>query len=388
MEVKGFRRGGGRGLLTRRGSVFVLFLCVGLAGAWPAGAEQVFSYRQQIIDQALARQEMTRSGPEVREDAAPPDTAPSSAPALPAVAGESSRPAPAPALPRDQAVTEALNRLEIGLETFSFSYREPGLMKDKGILTGVYGIYTYRRPGARSIKTMKDAWADPVKVNRVSVEGRFAGGLVDYESEGTGTRDGLKFYTFELRGLLGYDMHVIPSGTVTPFFGVGFRYLKDDNGGKVSSTNNWFYDRESRYIYLPVGIEVSREFRNRWSVALTCEYDWFLSGKQKSHLGDGGPSILSADDGQWYVLDTLQNTQERGFGLRGSLKFTRTRDRWDFVVEPFVRYWKLEDSRWAQMTSESGSIFWYHDSGRQYPVYGYEPNNTTTEYGIKVGVVY
>ena len=133
---------------------------------------------------------------------------------------------------RDHAISEALNRAEVGMEMFAISYREPGIMKDQGFLTGVYGIYTHRTTDNQHIATMKDAWRDKFKVNRFSVEGRFAGGAVDYESDETGTRDGLNFYVFELRGLLAYEMPVIPSGVITPFFGMGFRYLKDDSGGE------------------------------------------------------------------------------------------------------------------------------------------------------------
>jgi hypothetical protein len=381
--------------------IVCLLLAVGW-GMWPEvlAAEtdedaQPFSYRQQLINKELSQQEMLgeKSGPENTEgsfDGRSPTYNLSgdgrgSAP-LGFTGGEhKARPFPPE---RTKAVTEALNRVEVGLETFAFSYREPGIMKDRGCLTGVYGVFTHRLADNQHIKTFKDAWRDKLKVNKLSVEGRFAGGDVDYESEETGTRDGLNFYVFELRGLLAYEMPLIPSGAITPFFGVGFRYLKDDSGGKVSSTNNWFYDRESRYFYLPIGLEISRRMKNRWSVSLTCEYDIFLVGKQKSHLENGGATVLSSSDGQLYVLDTLENDQEEGFGLRGSLKFMKSHDRWDFVFEPFVRYWNLKDSQLAQWTSNSGSLLWYYDPAREYPVYGYEPENNTTEYGVRIGFYY
>ncbi len=293
---------------------------------------------------------------------------------------------PRTVLDRDEVVREALNEVEIGLETYAISYREPGLMKDQGILSGLYGSYTYRTRDNQQIQSFKDAWRDRFKINKFMAEGRLARGKVDYESDDSGTLDGLPYYTFELRGLLAYEMPMIPSGCITPYFGVGFRYLKDDSGGKTTTTGHWSYDRESRYIYIPIGLEITKQLKNKWSVGLTCEYDIFLFGKQKSHLEDGGAWIL--DDGQYYALDTLENDQEEGFGLRGSLKIMRQHEKWDFVFEPFVRYWSLKDSLLAQWTSLSGSVLWYSDPAYRYPIYGYEPENHTTEYGFRLGVNY
>jgi hypothetical protein len=366
------------------------------ASAGEPEAGQPFSYRQQLINKELSQQEMLRAepGPSKTEPMLGVNSLSQNLPgemgatAPPGVTAEEQKPYFLPASGRDKVVTESLNRFEVGLETFAISYREPGIMKDKGFLTGIYGTYTRRLADNQHVTTLKDAWRDKLKVNKFSVEGLLAGGDVDYESEETGTRDGLNFYLFELRGLMAYEMPVIPSGTITPFFGVGFRYLKDDSGGKVSSTNNWFYDRESRYFYLPIGFAATRQLKNRWSIGLTCEYDIFLTGKQKSHLENGGATVLSASDGQLYVLDTLENDQEEGYGLRGALKIMKRHDKWDFVFEPFVRYWELKDSQLAQWTSNSGSILWYSDPARKYPVYGYEPENNTTEYGVRVGFYY
>jgi len=384
--------------LRHRAVPFVFIVCLTGLGAGAALAEtedgQPFSYRRELINRELSQQEML--GVESRGNNTGAADRASASLRSPGEAGtaaaegfqEAGRKPPRISLERDKAVTQAMNRVEMGLESFGFNYNEPSVMKDRGVLTGVYGIYTHWLSDNRHIKTLKDAWRDKLKVNKFSFEGRFVGGDVNYKSEETGTRDGLNFYMFVLRGLLAYEMPIIPSGAITPFFGVGFRYLKDDGGGKVSSTNHWFYDRESRYFYLPIGVEVTRQLKNRWSVGLTCEYDIFLVGKQKSHLEDGGATVLSASDGQLYVLDTLENDQEEGFGLRGSLKFTKSHDKWDFIFEPFVRYWALKDSQLAQWTSNSGSILWYYDPAREYPVYGYEPENNTTEYGVRVGFYY
>nr|MBP7162735.1 hypothetical protein [Candidatus Omnitrophota bacterium] len=244
--------------LRHRAVPFVFIVCLTGLGAGAALAEtedgQPFSYRRELINRELSQQEML--GVESRGNNTGAADRASASLRSPGEAGtaaaegfqEAGRKPPRISLERDKAVTQAMNRVEMGLESFGFNYNEPSVMKDRGVLTGVYGIYTHWLSDNRHIKTLKDAWRDKLKVNKFSFEGRFVGGDVNYKSEETGTRDGLNFYMFELRGLLAYEMPIIPSGAITPFFGVGFRYLKDDGGGKVSSTNHWFYDRESRYF--------------------------------------------------------------------------------------------------------------------------------------------
>ena len=89
------------------------------------------------------------------------------------------------------------------------------------------------------------------------------------------------------------------------------------------------------------------------------EYDWFLGGRQYSHLEDA-PGYSQ----------TLYNKQSRGYGLRGAFKLAREGELLEFFIEPFVRYWHIEDSE-LNCSSE---------------LCGLEPNNRTEEYGARLGV--
>ena len=112
------------------------------------------------------------------------------------------------------------------------------------------------------------------------------------------------------------------------------------------------HDTESNYLYVPIGVESIFALDNIWSFAATVEYDAFLWGKQKSHLGG--------------AFGTIKNRQKQGHGVRGSIKFQRKGENVDFVIKPFIRYWYVDESE----VDYAGGFAWV------------EPENHSTEYGI------
>ena len=136
--------------------------------------------------------------------------------------------------------------------------------------------------------------------------------------------------------------------------GLGFRYLNDDAGGRQSSTGAFAYQRISRYFYAPLGIEMANQLSSNLLLGAMTEFDIFLWGRQSSNLSDVDPSFPD-----------LQNDQEKGFGLRGSFKFVFQNEKTNYIVEPFVRYWHIKNSNLNS--------------------FGLEPDNNTTEYGVKLG---
>jgi len=124
------------------------------------------------------------------------------------------------------------------------------------------------------------------------------------------------------------------------------------------------YERESNYLYLPVGIEIITGLKNNWCWGAAIEYDYFLSGKQKSHLSDFDPG-----------LNDIDNKQDKGYGLRGVVKFVRKGQRVNFFMEPFIRYWKIEES-------DRESAFYYGN----YIGWWIEPKNKSTEIGCNIGI--
>jgi len=228
---------------------------------------------------------------------------------------------------------------EINGETSYIRYREPGVMKEKGIMYGVNGSYTFR--------------------NRfmLKLEGRFSVGQLDYKN--SGEINNIDNYIYELRSLGGYSLPKFRSSMLTPYIGIGYRYLNDDSSGKISSTGAWGYEREISYIYSPLGIELFTSLENGWSVILSLEYDYFWDGNVESHLGE----IPGYYD--------VKNDQDKGYGIRGSIKFDKKGEVLDFTGGSFVRYWNIKDSK---ITVDPAGTAWI------------EPKNNSLEIGLQLGI--
>ncbi|MCK5580802.1 MAG: autotransporter domain-containing protein [Candidatus Omnitrophica bacterium] len=271
--------------------------------------------------------------------------------------------------------SDPLTQVEFSTETFHYSYREPSLMKQKGYFYGIYGKYEHRLSENTQVRSFRDVFNDGNKINMFRLDGRFSYGTVDYESEGTGSDSGIKNYIAGIRGVCGYDIPIFTASRITPYAGLGYRYLLDDGGGRLTTTGHWGYDRESRYFYVPIGVETQWALKNKWSFRLTVEYDMFLSGEQESHLEDGGTG-----------LDPLVNDQDDGYGLQGSFRIAKEGVNADFFLEPFVRYWHIDDSNVAAITS-GGQVIPIPDNPG-YILAGREPENKTVEFGFKLGILF
>ena len=160
---------------------------------------------------------------------------------------------------------------------------------------------------------------------------------------------GIDDFVWELRLLMGPDL---PNGTfmLTPFGGIAYRYLNDD-----SSFDPAGYERESNYLYIPIGLEMIDQLNQDWYWGAAVEFDIFLWGKQTSHLSDVGGS-------------NVDNRQNNGYGARASVKLQKKGDKADLIIEPFIRYWNIS-------TSETN-------------MGGVEPRNNTIEAGLKVILVF
>jgi hypothetical protein len=193
----------------------------------------------------------------------------------------------------------------------------------------------------------------------IKVAGRYSYGKVDYQN--SSTLNNIDDSIFEIRTLGGYDFKISSSFTMTPFIGVGYRYLKDDMSGRITSTGAKGYLRESNYYYSPVGIEAVNVFDKGWSAGVILEYDYFWKGMQKSYL-----SNVSAG------YNDIENNQNSGYGVRGSVIIKKQTDRVFYVIEPFVRHWNIDKSD-VQNVTYYGTVI---DRGL-------EPKNESTEIGVK-----
>jgi hypothetical protein len=143
--------------------------------------------------------------------------------------------------------------------------------------------------------------------------------------------------------------------------------LFDDNGGGRTSDGHLTYDRKSHYFYLPIGVTADIPTGKNTEVSLNLEYDHLIKGYQFSYLSD-------ADHITTFPSTDLKNQQDKGFGIRSSIRFLKHYSSGDLYFEPFIRYWKIEDSDLKE------GVF----NGT--PLVGLEPLNSTTEVGSKFGL--
>jgi hypothetical protein len=231
---------------------------------------------------------------------------------------------------------------ELRPEISYITYKEPGMMREKGMMYGLAGSYTYRQ------RLM------------LKVEGRGSLGKVDYSN--SGEINNITDYMLEFRGLGGWDFPILKSSTLTPYIGIGYRYLNDDMSGRTSTIGVAGYERESNYIYSPIGLEVIANLENKWSIVETGEYDLFWWGKQKSHSCDAYPGV------------GISNRQKKGYGFRGSITLQKKGKIVDVEVGPFIRFWNIKKS-------ESDFVTY---GGIVYPFF--EPKNMSTEVGVMLGM--
>jgi hypothetical protein len=198
---------------------------------------------------------------------------------------------------------------ELGGEISYATYKEPGVLKEKGIMYGGVGSYTFHN------KIM------------LKVEGRATFGKLNYYAlEGVPVPENSnRDYMWEVRGLGGYDFSILKSFIFTPFLGIGYKYFNDDVLPRP-------YERESDYIYSPIGIGFITGLGNGWSIGGTGEYDYFWWGKQTSHPIDELPGL---------ILD-IESHLKNAYGLRGSVTLEKRYKKVIFEGGPFIRYWNVK----------------------------------------------
>ncbi|MEW5772357.1 MAG: hypothetical protein AB1916_02425 [Thermodesulfobacteriota bacterium] len=242
-----------------------------------------------------------------------------------------------------------VNVWELAYQVEHVEYEEAGLMEEIGWLQGVAGGYETRVAD----KLMLQLQAEAV-----------TGGM-DYDghySDGSPATTHTDDTIFEARALAGWDFRLHRQVGLTPYAGLGWRYWNDMIRGAGG------YEREIVYWYLPLGLEAAAlSGDGLWRLGARAEYDLFLYGRATSHLGDAVAG--------W---DTVRNDQYAGWGMRASLFAERELGRdWALLVEPFFGYWDIEKSEEADLTA-GGRII-----GR-----AWEPPNTTTIWGLRLGARY
>ena len=197
----------------------------------------------------------------------------------------------------------------LGLTLSSYSYQEPSV--SVGITAINYGL-EYQKTSLLS-------------------DGRFLIAGIDYATgtdrySGSGTLDIPRYY-YNGKIAIGADWGY-RSGIISPYIGLGYRFLSETGGGMLESS---------------------------------FELDYLVSGNQFSGL-----SVMN-NFGKSSSSD-VNNRQTSGYGLNASFMYKRP-DGWS--LGPYWKYWNISSSDLASWTYSTGSTSVY------------EPANTTEEFGFK-----
>lgn len=142
------------------------------------------------------------------------------------------------------------------------------------------------------------------------------------EYAGTGTKTGVPQSYWEARVLIGRSYQANDE-TLSPYIGIGYRSLYNDNRGP-SSTGAIGYQRNVNYTYIPIGIISRKASTSNSNLETRLEYDYLLKGRVQSQLSD-----VIGYAGYTDATDAI-NTQTSGWGLRLSVSYLK--DNWGFQL--------------------------------------------------------
>jgi hypothetical protein len=244
------------------------------------------------------------------------------------------------ALAAEVAAPQTRHTFEIGLVLNSFDYEEPDPdVELNGTMYGVkaqYAFHWYR--GLMIAADAEYTYGEP----------EYDGGFFD----GTPIERDSEDYIFETRVVGGWDFYINPNFILTPYAGIGYRYWNNDVEGSGS------YERETEYVYSPLGVTMSIPMGQHWRWGMTFEYDLFWAGTNESAVSD-------VDAG----YNDVEFDLDDGYGFRASMSFgTR-----HFAIEPYFVYWEIDDSDTDTLTYNGVPLFDV-----------IEPENETTIWGVRL----
>jgi hypothetical protein len=178
----------------------------------------------------------------------------------------------------------------------------------------------------------------------------------------------------EARGLVGKDF-ISRQWAWSPFSGVGLRHLSNGTNGVPGY-------RTDDYLYLPLGLTARTALASRRTLTLDIEYDRLLHGWQ--HTRDsalGGGDVPATPTAPAFTIDGFSDisfSQSQGWALRAGAAIPLTPD---WSVEPYYVRWQVDSS---PVNTESAT-FTVNGVTAVGQLGAYEPFNTTSEFGVRLG---
>lgn len=227
-------------------------------------------------------------------------------------------------------------------------------------LRGVVGSVTY------------DGWCSPWLI---TPDSRSPNGYALDLGEASPCSDtGDKDWYVESRGVVGKDF-IGQKWAFSPYTGVGLRHLSNGTAGVPGF-------RTDTYLYPPLGVTARTGVASRGALSFNLEYDRLIRGWQttrNSLLGGGFvPATPTAPE---FTIDGFTDTsfaQHSGWALRASTRYPVTRNWW---VEPYLVHWSVGGSS----PNDEAATFTVSGVTARQEIGFYEPPNTTTEFGVRLG---
>ena len=264
----------------------------------------------------------------------------------------------------EQSELTKRHQFDMGTEFSHMTYHESeGGVTTKGMAYGLFGVYNYRSPQEFFASNLVNVYHVDVHVNYSAVD-----------QTAQWVASGINDYIVEPRIWFGKDLMLNSNARVTPYVGVGYRYLTDQMGGHSSANGQDTFDRRQQYLYLPLGTEIAFIPAAGWEMRINGEYDYLIRGWHTSTY-----SQIPTPDATLKFPD-ITNKQMNGFGLRGSVDLIKRGDRVNFTLSPYVRYWNVRHSNTVSASNTVPSV------GTATIVDSFVPNNTSTEIGARLGV--
>ena len=258
--------------------------------------------------------------------------------------------AAAAVLSASAASAQSAQGLELGLQTYSYDYKESfegESIQDEGRFTGFTVDY-----------------GRPVGGFSFDVRFRYAQGEIDYSASDGARLDDVEQASGQLELLLGRPFQASSAVTVTPYVGIGSRALLDFSGGRVTDTGLEGYDREVGYAYLPLGAAVRADLGNGRALSGHAQVNLAVSGEVQSNFSEierGAPDIEAELDG--------------GHGFELAAAFSAPVGRVRIGFGPFLRMWDIDQSESVFLSDP--------DIGE---IELFEPPNETVELGFRLTV--